>query len=85
LAIRTLATRVAALLILAGVVLSAAVVALGSQPSRFITHSGAIPDVPCTAGQSPEMSPFCLVIPPPNASKMPDTNVPPSENASTAP
>jgi hypothetical protein len=82
---RTLVARGAVILILAVVVLGVAVVALGGQPTWVPTYSGAVPDVPCAAGQSPEKSPFCLVTTPPNASKMPDTNVPPSGQASTAP
>ena len=66
-----------AVLALVVVGLAAAVVALGSQPARVVTHSGAVPTVPCAPGQSPAQSPFCLVTPPPGASKMPDTNVPP--------
>ncbi len=82
---RTLTTRVGVLVFVVVVALAVAVVALASQPTRVVTHSGAIPDIPCAAGQSPEKSPFCLVTLPPNASKAPDTTVPPPTEASTAP
>jgi hypothetical protein len=73
---RTLTARLAVIVLVAVVLLAVAVAALGSQPTG-VKYSGRIPDVPCAAGQSPEKSPFCLVTPDPNVSKMPDTNVPP--------
>ncbi len=74
---RLVSVRVAVLALVVVVGLAAAVVALGSQPAKVVTHGGAVPTVPCAPGQSPAQSPFCLVTPPPGASKMPDTNVPP--------
>jgi hypothetical protein len=76
---RTHVTRVAAVLYAAVLVVAVVAFALSilGQPTMIAHHNGPIPDVPCAAGQSPAKSPFCFVPTPPNASKMPDTNVPP--------
>ena len=85
---QTLAIRLAPLVFLAGLVIAVAVVGLGTQSNVLQTHSGAVPDVPCPVGVSPAQS-FCFVTEPPGspqASKMPDTEVPPpSTHAPTSP
>jgi hypothetical protein len=73
-------TQVALLGWLGVLLVGAAAFVLSLRPIVIAGHSTGIPTVPCAAGQSPEKSPFCLVTPDPNVSKMPDTNIPPSSD-----
>jgi hypothetical protein len=77
--VRTLITQPVTWLLAVVLVVGLAVFYRANQPAsnRIPRYSGAVPTVPCAAGQSPEKSPFCLVTPNPNVSKMPDTNVSP--------
>jgi hypothetical protein len=82
---RTVVLRATAVVVVAVLVLAAAVVTLGSQPTWVPTYSGRVPDVACPVGVSPAQS-FCYATAPPGSSKVPDTNVPPpSARASAAP
>jgi hypothetical protein len=76
---RTHVTRVAPVLYASVLVVAVAAFALsilGQHPTGPLGHNGRVPDVQCPAGVTPAQS-FCYVTAPPNASKVPDTSVPP--------